>query len=93
GFWNLDLTLNNQSDHKIDLTNVSKPAVGYMQDGVILDATPLEDITSQKDIPVGKSLEIRFKVPVNRVNADQKLTLFTQTHDLNRGELATIHLK
>lgn len=93
GFWNMELTLDNQSGKVINLINVTKPAVGYMQDGKIIDATPLDELTENTSIPIGATLKVHYEIPEQQVNPEQKLTLFTRTHDLNRGEMATIHLK
>lgn len=93
GYWEIDVTLDNQSGKTIYLNHPSDPALGYLQDGKEIDRTSLYDITKQDSVMNGENLHVKYKIPEGKVDPEQKLTIFTQTHDLNRGEMATIHLE
>jgi hypothetical protein len=92
-FLKIDLTLNNQSGKVIHLNNPTMPAVGYMQGGKIISKSFLYPMTKQDSIGIGEKLIVNYKIPVDQVDQEQKLIIFTQTSDLNRGEMATVHLK
>lgn len=86
------LILDNQSRKTIYLDHPSEPVIGCMQDGKTIYKKSLLKMTGLDSISTGQNIKVDFKVPVGLVNTSQKLTIFTQTKELNRGEMATIHL-
>ena len=93
GFWLIDLMLDNHSGKVIYLNHPSNPAIGYMQGGHVINYTSLHGLVNQDSIEIGGKLQVRYKIPTDQLDPTQKLTIFTQTSDLNRGEMATTNLE
>lgn len=84
------MVLENHADHPIYLDHPSQPAIGYMQKGDEIDKIPLANFSADKELAVGDQLQLEYQISRGNLEPEEKLLIFTQTVDRNRGQVVAV---
>lgn len=89
----MQITLTNLSDHTIKFKHSSMPLIGFNQHKMneIL-TTPLLQITGKEYLEPTEQVSFKYAVPLDLVDTEQSIILFTQTIERNRGQMVSIDL-
>ena len=89
----MTITLTNNAEHAIQFLHPSSPQIGitHAKKGE-LTATPLLEITGMQSLEQGQKVSFAYGFPLNLVEREQPVLIFTQTIDRNRGEMAALNL-
>jgi hypothetical protein len=89
----MTITLTNNAEHSIQFQHPSSPQIGITHSKQAeLTATPLLEITGMQSLEQGQKVSFTYGFPLNLIDREQPVLIFTQTVDRNRGEMAALKL-
>ncbi len=87
----MQITLINQSGHTIGLNHPSMPLIGFTQPKQNeISSTSLFKITGKEQLSSNEKISFKYSVPLNLVDVNKPIIVFTQTIDRNRGQMFAI---
>lgn len=87
------ITLTNKSDHVIRFNHSSMPLIGFTQPKQNeISATSVLEITAKEKLTPNEPISFRYSIPLNLLDINQPILVFTQTNERNRGQIFSINL-
>ena len=90
----MQITLTNLADRAIKFNHSSMPLIGFNQhkkDEIL--TTPLLQIAGKEQLEPKEKVSFKYSVPLNLVDRNNSILIFTQTKERNRGKMVAIDLK
>lgn len=87
------ITLTNASGHIIKFEHISKPLIGFThpKNNEFL-TTPLVEITGKKQLSPDEKVTFNYSIPLDLIDPEKSILIFTQTIERNRGQVVFINL-
>ena len=89
----ITITLTNNFEHVIRFNHPSQPLIGFNQPKKNeISTTSIFKITGKELLIPGAKVSFNYSVPLNLINQQQPVLIFTQTIDRNRGEMVAVDI-
>ncbi len=87
------ITLTNNFEHVIRLKHPSQPLIGFVQPKKNeISTASIFEITGKEALIPGEKVSFSYSIPLNLINQQQPVLIFTQTLDRNRGEMEAVDI-
>ena len=88
----MQITLTNKSDHNIIFNHPSMPLIGFTQPKQNeISATSILKITGKDELVPDEKISFKYNIPLNLVERNKPILVFTQTIERNRGKIFFIN--
>ena len=90
---NMLITLTNLFDHSVKLDHSSMPLIGFTQPKQNeISATSIFQITGKEQLSPNEQVSFKYSIPLNLVDIEKSIIVFTQTIDRNRGKMFAVNV-
>lgn len=86
----IDITLSNKFKHAIEFNHPSSPAIGFKQSKNKIPSTQIFKLTGKERLEPNEEFSFKYNIPINSIDKNAPLVVFTQTIERNRGQLLVI---
>ena len=89
----MQITLTNLSNHNIEFNHPSMPLIGFTQPKQNeISATSILKITGKDQLVPNERISFSYSVPLNLVDINKPILVFTQTIERNRGKIFAVNV-
>ncbi len=85
-----DIELVNNSDKNLFLEHETMPSIAFAQDKKEIQSSTLFELTNKKILEPNEHIAFSFEIPMESVDLNQQIVIFTKTNENNRGTLLPI---